>query len=657
MYTKISEDICMILYDYDKCVGCNTCIRNCPAPEANITKIRPDGTFSIIIDETKCIKCGKCVKVCNHNARSYEDDTVAFWKELKKGTPITVIVAPAVKIAFDGYWRHVLQYLRQQGVKNILDVSLGADICTWAHLKYIKENPGAKVISQPCAAIVNYIQKYTHELLDNLSPVQSPMLCTAVYAKKYMGIDHKIAALSPCIAKKDEFAATGLIDYNVTFEHLKELLFAKHEQDIKNIQLPKTMGYNEFEFDMTQGIMGSIYPKPGGLKTNLLMRSPGMNIINSEGVNKVYGDLLEYAKTTPDAHPDVFDVLSCECGCNSGPAVGQRYNIFEMEMVMNKVEQYNADNRYKKDHKGQDKQFLSFDKKLKLEDFLRTYTAEQVSVPDPTDEEIETIFRLLGKETEQQKMFNCHSCGYRTCREMAIAIYKGVSICENCVQHNKIIAERRQQEISAINDNVLLTNSELRNVTERLLNSIARVSDEASEIERLGIQNSRNMTAFSEKLTAISRLNSDITAAMDKIVKNIDGYARVNNEISGIANQTNILALNASVEAARAGEAGKGFAVVATEVRSLASLSAQTVRSAEGYNDEVMDNINTVTEIVNAIHQAVKVFEDTAELLMGNIENTRECGKEINGYMTEVSAVANNVQDLINRMDAQSHME
>ena len=138
---------------------------------------------------------------------------------------------------------------------------------------------------------------------------------------------------------------------------------------------------------------------------------------------------------------------------------------------------------------------------------------------------------------------------------------------------------------------------------------------------------------------------------MNEIIKSINGYARVNNEISGIANQTNILALNASVEAARAGEAGKGFAVVATEVRSLATLSAQTVKSAEGYNDEVMDNIDKVTKVVQSIHEAIETFRSTALMLKDNIENTTDCGKEITGYMNEVSKVADNVQALMEKMN------
>lgn len=59
-------------------------------------------------------------------------------------------------------------------------------------------------ISQPCPAVVGYIERYAPELLPKLFPVQSPMMCAAIYAKKEMGVSDKLAFIRPCIAKKAE---------------------------------------------------------------------------------------------------------------------------------------------------------------------------------------------------------------------------------------------------------------------------------------------------------------------------------------------------------------------------------------------------------------------------------------------------------------------
>ena len=61
----------------EKCVGCHACVRACPAPEANITKILDNKRSVTMVDNEHCIACGECVKVCNHGARDYLADTDA----------------------------------------------------------------------------------------------------------------------------------------------------------------------------------------------------------------------------------------------------------------------------------------------------------------------------------------------------------------------------------------------------------------------------------------------------------------------------------------------------------------------------------------------------------------------------------------------------
>ena len=56
----------LIIVRPDKCVGCNACVRVCPATEANITKILEDGRFVTTVNSDRCIACGECVRACNH---------------------------------------------------------------------------------------------------------------------------------------------------------------------------------------------------------------------------------------------------------------------------------------------------------------------------------------------------------------------------------------------------------------------------------------------------------------------------------------------------------------------------------------------------------------------------------------------------------------
>jgi iron only hydrogenase large subunit-like protein len=64
--------------------------------------------------------------------------------------------------------------LKQLGVKYIFDTSFGADICTWAYLKYITESGRAGLISQPCPAVVNYVEKHEPELIGDACAAAQP---------------------------------------------------------------------------------------------------------------------------------------------------------------------------------------------------------------------------------------------------------------------------------------------------------------------------------------------------------------------------------------------------------------------------------------------------------------------------------------------------
>ena len=408
----------------DLCLGCNRCVRECPMETANITFMDEDGNIKVKIDHDKCIACGRCISACKHNARYFVDDTERFFDDLAAGVPISVIAAPSISSNIPGF-KKLFTYLKQLGVNKIYDVSLGADICIWAHIKYLEERGATPMITQPCPSIVTYCETYHHELKERLSPIHSPMACTSIYMKKYQpDMTDRIAALSPCISKKLEFEETNLAHYNITFIKLMEYL----EQ--RQIVLPD----EETEFSHNESGLGSLFPMPGGLKENIeYFIGRKLHISQAEGLY-AYERLEKYAQTPDAFRPEIFDVLNCAEGCNFGPASTLDRNVFEIDKLMNNKMKAAEENKKRLHY---EEVFRAYSDTLELSHFIREYRDIPVLPPQLTEEDINNAFIALGKTDFEKQNFDCGACGSRTCREMARKIALNVNIPGNCIVKSK----------------------------------------------------------------------------------------------------------------------------------------------------------------------------------------------------------------------------
>jgi len=402
---------------------------------ANITYLDENEDIKVKVDYSQCVVCGLCIYACHHNARYYVDDTERFFDDLKSGVSISIIAAPSIQINIPEY-KKLFSYLRQNGVGKIYDVSLGADICIWATIKHLRQSDSIQMINQSCPAIVSYCEMFKHDLLENLSPVNSPMVCTAIYMKEYEKIDGKIAALSPCIAKTNEFHEIGIPHYNITFSKILEYL------EENNIKLPS----EETEFDSI-GALGSLFPVPGGLNENLdLILNKKVRAYKAEG-STVYKKLDSYITTPDEYRPEMFDVLNCIDGCNVGTGCSHNRCLFEVDTKMD-IRRRAVTEKFNKDY--YEDLYKKYDEKFTLSHFTRDYNRIDIKPTELSDEDIAEAFALLGKETHEQQVMDCGACGSDTCYEMARKIALKVNIPMNCIirDHQRIIEEVRKTEIA-----------------------------------------------------------------------------------------------------------------------------------------------------------------------------------------------------------------
>lgn len=652
----------VIYVDKDKCVNCHRCIAVCPSKMCN------DGTGDYVsLKPELCLGCGHCIEACEHDARHGIDDTEAFFKALQNKEKLVAIVAPAVAANFKGLDLELNTYLKSIGVKAVFDVGFGAELTTKSYVEHIKTNPKL-VIAQPCPALVTWVELYHPELLPYLSPADSPMAHTVRMIKEFYPeySSCKVAVISPCFAKRREFDENGLGDYVVTMKSLSKYF------EENGINLSR---YKKTEYDNPLAERGVLYSTPGGLMRTAARYVPEISKITRkiEGFPNVYLYLDNLAKDIKAGKTPAYkliDCLNCEKGCNCGAGtVNQKMPLDELEgfierRMEERVAKWNMDNP-RKQKAALKKLEATIDKYWKPGIYNRKYENRnlivQQKVKVPTEEEIKEIFEKMGKHSKRDEL-NCQACGYRSCRQMAQAIYNGVNKLEHCHhyvmdQMNLEFKEELNSKVKKVTDkSIACTDESLQNIgslinttndmSKNVESSSAAVEEMLGNINSINNVITKNFLAVKElEKATLSGKNSleDVKQIVSEIETHSTDLLQMSKMIDEIAKQTDLLSMNAAIEAAHAGEAGKGFAVVAGEIRKLAENSSKETKAI----DDILRNMKTLIDSISLKTVEVSKEFDSIITLSGQVRSQEG---QVHQAMEEQNAGSTQLLNAISQM-------
>lgn len=233
-------------------------------------------------------------------------------------------------------------------------------------------------------------------------------------------------------------------------------------------------------------------------------------------------------------------------------------------------------------------------------------------------------------------------------RSIQSNVNENLSISAELSATTLVIGKRAEEESLVVNEttaSAAIVRDEMGQAAQGAIN-VRQLTQDAQD-SLMQVQNALQKTI--QKLSGAVQVENDINARLNSLSQEAAQVKQVLTVIGDIADQTNLLALNAAIEAARAGEHGRGFAVVADEVRKLAERTQKSLVETNATVNVIVQSINDVAEQMNQNTQEIEELAHSAE----EVESQTVTAVDLlNKSVEATNLVAQNAKSNVERNEA-----
>ncbi len=459
----------IIWVEPELCILCYACVRECPV---KAIEVKPNLDFVRIIPE-RCISCGSCYTVCPTGAVKITSHLDRVTGYLNDPVPAMAIIDPSISGEFPDItdYRNFVGMIRALGFNGVFDLSFGVELVARQHAELFNDYRGKFRLSSKCPSVVSFVEKYYPQHTDNLIPVLTPAAVTARIIRKLHGGECRVVLVNPCLASHLDIQTMPgdcRIDAVINFPELRELFVKKqiNENRVEYSDFDPPSGRSGTLFPLSQGLLQS-----SGINEDLIVS----NFFSADG-RKDMIDAMDEFSSTYDIRKHL-DLFYCE-GCIMGPGMSPGGHKFRRKTL---VTEYARKRTSVPDQDGWE---INYNKYVELP-ITRTFLPDSQALPIPDETEIMDILKLIGKTGNDNIDRGCMACGYKSCREFAVAVAQGLAKAEMCHLYG---SKNRQDYIRS-----------LRTANEQL----AKTQKALLESEKLAREEKEMAREFSETLFAV----------------------------------------------------------------------------------------------------------------------------------------------------------